>query len=305
MAEATFSKKVIVDMYSKAAIELRLVAIPYLSKLISGKADKFTSQPAEFLIDGIIDKLNYNIKKADFISDLCDDLNGIEKIIPAVQDLADVEMQEVMYGDTMTAKQLTLAQLAVTFYNLTNSITNVVDYLLACEINAKNPEAADLEQYMSSYSVSKRNESTMILRWILNKFHNAKASDIIETINVIPNVVLNSENKEVVEQLHSKNKIMPFALEGFFTDYIAIPIFRVLNFFITTPIMSVYSVWTEYGVRNYKLQIERKRMLEYRLLELKGLEAGQNDLKLAKEISYTQDRISDLEYSISEYVKDL
>ena len=62
--------------------------------------------------------------------------------------------------------------------------------------------------------------------------------------------------------------------------------------------------WAENQADAYKLALEEKRMLEYRLLLLKRQREGKTDAKLEKEIAIIEDRIARLAYKIQKAEED-
>lgn len=100
----------------------------------------------------------------------------------------------------------------------------------------------------------------------------------------IPDMVVAPDDVEVVEQTLGLTKTDPLAFG-------LIPV--RLN-----PIYYIRMSIAEWQVARYKVAVEEKRALEYRLLALK--ENGAPDAKLEQEITYTEGRLQKLNRKISE-----
>lgn len=68
--------------------------------------------------------------------------------------------------------------------------------------------------------------------------------------------------------------------------------------FTGSPIYSFRLIWAEWQANRYKLNKERKKYLELRLMQLKALKDGGSDPALDKQISHMEERIQKLDYEL-------
>lgn len=73
-----------------------------------------------------------------------------------------------------------------------------------------------------------------------------------------------------------------------------------MNGFISNPIYHIRMYLVDREVEKYEALREKKKLLELKLLDLKMQAAGKHDEKLAKQIAYYEDKISGIEYDLSE-----
>lgn len=71
--------------------------------------------------------------------------------------------------------------------------------------------------------------------------------------------------------------------------------------FSGSPIYSIRMWLVDKDIEKYKVQKQKKELLELKLLELKSLQGDEHNEKLSKQISFYEDEISKLEYSIATY----
>jgi len=80
--------------------------------------------------------------------------------------------------------------------------------------------------------------------------------------------------------------------------------FPILNGFVNNPIYHIRLWAADRDVEKYEALKDKKKLIELRLLDLKLQSGGKHDERLAKQISYYEDRVSSLEYDIRELEED-
>ena len=78
----------------------------------------------------------------------------------------------------------------------------------------------------------------------------------------------------------------------------------VASGFIGNPIYHIGMWWVDRGIKQYEANIEKKKLLELKLLELKLRARDESNPSIAKQIEYYEDKIARLEEAIAEYEED-
>ena len=74
--------------------------------------------------------------------------------------------------------------------------------------------------------------------------------------------------------------------------------------FLGNPIYHIGMWWVDRGIKQYEANIEKKKLLELKLLEIKLRASGDSNASTVKQIEYYEDKIASLEEDIAEYQED-
>lgn len=74
--------------------------------------------------------------------------------------------------------------------------------------------------------------------------------------------------------------------------------------FLGNPIYHIGMWWVDKGIKQYEANIEKKKLLELKLLEIKLQANGDSNASITKQIEYYEDKIASLEEDIAEYQED-
>ena len=78
----------------------------------------------------------------------------------------------------------------------------------------------------------------------------------------------------------------------------------IANGFLANPVYHIGMWWVDRGIKQYEANIEKKKLLELKLLEIKLRANGDSNASTAKQIEYYEDKIARLEEDIAEYQED-
>lgn len=297
----TISDEVVKNMLVRAKADIKLITIPYLEK-ISNKVKDFKSEDSKYVLDTITHELNLRVKREEFTDLLLKTIKNAYKLIDFIIEQTSDVLEENMYINSLTAKQITVIRSSTYFYELTDRIMDLFEYLIICEISSvKGQERYDY--YDSSYFKNKLNSAMRFVTRFINTFESVSIKDFEKLIDEVPDVVVNKDNSNAMVSLYGQSKLFPINLEshvakeGYIGELMVKLIIGTTNL-VFKPFMWVISLWNTYSVSRYKQALERKKALDLYLLELETINKGEVNPKLEKEINYVQKRVQDLEYEI-------
>ena len=111
-------------------------------------------------------------------------------------------------------------------------------------------------------------------------------------IGSVPEVIINDSTIDSLKGLYQGKQIDPMSNVG-------------VSNFQGSPILWIKMNIAEWQAHRYKVNKEKKKGLELRLLHLKELQKGQNNPRLEKEIEYIQERVEKMSYEMNEMEAEL
>ena len=210
-------------------------------------------------------------------------LQTLLKNIVIIEKLVDKQYSNDIIRSAMTYSETQLLQYIETVSFAVKYSRKILMYTLATETAA----------FRSNKMIGKE-LSPAELKWLLsnqvNYIHamqmvDGTARNLEKTISSIPDIEVDVENVDAVTSSVGISKLNPISA-GIFG--------AVLN-----PIYHVRMAIADWQAANYDAAIEERKLVEYRLLDLKNAKDGTADAKLEKAIEYTQDRIKRLNYKIA------
>lgn len=122
------------------------------------------------------------------------------------------------------------------------------------------------------------------------KIFSQPMRQILNTLESVPDLVYDPNTESDVESQIGRNKVDPLRL-GF------VPIVSDIIWFFG-------SAYVEYQAKRYQQAKEMRRTLEMRLLQLKDAQQGKADAAQDKVIQVNEERLRDLNYSITKMERD-
>lgn len=225
----------------------------------------------------------------NFLNGMLDVMETIDDNIDTVEQLVETQYADDVMRDAMTVLRVNLLQYIEVMTFAIQYTRRLLVAVMAIEVSAVNgndpeslPKKGDmdwLEQRRSSYFVA--------LQILSDKKEN-----IQKTFSEMPNVAINKDSVDTTQAVigHANTDPMGFCL---------IPL--VLN-----PIYHVRMAIAEWQAARFKAAEEEKRMLEFRLLQLKLAKEGKGkkDAKLEQNIEHTQIRLDKLNYKLKDMGED-
>lgn len=109
--------------------------------------------------------------------------------------------------------------------------------------------------------------------------------DLKKAVDDIPDVVINPDNADVVTRTLGLSKVDPLQI-GLISSRL-------------NPIYHIRMAVAEWQVQRYKTVAEERRLIEYRLMQMKELQKdGHTDARLGKNIEYTESRLEKMNYRL-------
>ena len=122
------------------------------------------------------------------------------------------------------------------------------------------------------------------------KILSGDKKDLEKVFAEIPDVVVSEQSERVVPSTVGADRVDPFKF-----DFIPVKL---------NPIYHARMAIAEWQVARHRAAQEEKRMLEFRLLQLKSTQDGERNAKLEQQIEYTQGRIEKLNFKVQKMEED-
>jgi hypothetical protein len=252
------------------------------------KVNKITSATNKELADLFYRNfdLQRGAKQSSFIAD-------INKRIPLVKENADyilASIEELMERDIinegLTAKKAILVRAAKSMSFISTFSSDLLIYVYNNETLAIDAESAEHIAMIPLYEKQVYSNIANYSRLLSD--YGVPNKDFVKLITKVPDVVLNPRTQNSIKGIYKDSEIDPFVNSASAN-------------FTGSPIYNLRMMVAEWQSNRYKVNKDKKKMLELRVLHLKILATGKNDPKLEQEINYVQNRID----KINKYLADV
>lgn len=206
-------------------------------------------------------------------------LVSIEKLVPDWF-AKDITKESVTYPKASLLQYIQMSSFAVDY------TLRVLYRLVAAEANQALGGSSSIE---ASLTPAEKNWFTNNESAYFNAIAalNVRNADFAKLLEKIPQINIVPENADLIRETVAASSLDPFRF-GFVAPT------------SWNPFYQIRLVHAEAQVRRYRMKLEERRALEFRLLQWKEAQAGKNDAKLAQEIEYSEGRLQRLNYDISE-----
>jgi hypothetical protein len=263
--------------------ELKDVVLPvYDSAVKVMKNRKFLAQPiVEF------DKhFKDNVKtpfRGNFIVVTHQALDNAYKNLDMLEEMVEKYYTDEIFRDALTYLKINILQYVQAISFAARFSRTLLLWTYAAEVNAVENNAEEMgheltpgeRQWISENAATYFRCITII---------SAPKRDVEKKFADIPDVIATEENQQFLPKTVGVARMDPFMFG-------LIPV--VLN-----PIYHVRMAVAEWQVSRHRAAMEEKRMLEFRLLQLKQAEEGKKDAKLQQQIEYTEGRLQKINYKL-------
>lgn len=205
--------------------------------------------------------------------------------LPAKLDVLDAMVLEMfakdVTKDTITFRKASIIQYLEAVRFATKYATHSLLRHLALETNAtlKSQEEETLSPAEKAWLDNNQAGYFQTLKILAQH-----PKDLKQLLEEIPDVSVIPEKYEVMRQTIGAHRLDPLKM-GLVAPH-------------ANPIYHLRMVYTEWQVKNYQSQVEEKRLLELRLLNLKEAYQGKRDARLGQLIEYSEGRVQNLQAKI-------
>ena len=210
------------------------------------------------------------------LSRMLDNISTLEKLVDK-QYSNDVIRSAMTYSETQLLQYIETVSFAVKYSR------KILMFALAAETALQRQNkmvGKELTPAERNWLISNQANYVRAMRQL-----DTTSRELEKAISAIPDIEVDVDNIDEVTSTVGLQALDPFSLGV---------VGAVMN-----PIYHLRMAIADWQSANYDAAVEERKMVEYRLLDLKNAQAEQSDAKLEKAIAYTQDRIKRLNYKIA------
>lgn len=255
------------------------------NKLNSKKAQDLQNQFYQKFDRKGVPKSNNFISEIDKrVPDLIANIDWLEGQIEKI-------FERDILSDGLTARKSALIRSVEQLSFLAHFLPDVLNYIYIEESLHVGAEAGASVEKLSPAEEKKIHVGFPTMIDILSDF-SVETKTLSATIVDIPDVNIGGTNAEMVSGLYPDHKLDPFRTGP-------------VSGFSWSPIYHFRMVIAEWQNSQYKANVDKKKMLELRLLQLELLQEKKYDPKIEKEIEYTSNRVAKIERYLESVREDL
>lgn len=223
-------------------------------------------------------------KQENIIGDITEALPLILANLTYVESQAEELFARDILKEGLSSRKVMLIRAADHIFFITKFAVDLLNVVYVYEAESRNTNIDE------DYKGPKRNRDIVSTNiYIFGKLlqlYAIKEKDFKALIDKMPDVIINTDTEDVVKSVYKEHDLDPMAA-------------KLSMNFDSNPIYHIRLVVAEWQANRYKRFLDKKKMLELRLLHLKMLEEQQHSDSLEREIKYIQGRIDTLDYKIA------
>jgi hypothetical protein len=211
-------------------------------------------------------------------------METVEENLDLIESLVEREYKDELFRDAMSILRINILQYVEAMSFAIEYTRRLLVAIMACEVATVNGDTAGetLPTKGEFDWIAMRRESYFTVMNILA----VKKEEVEKRFAELPEVIITKDTFEQTRATVGYAKVDPMSFG-------LIPL--VLN-----PIYHVRMAVADWQVSRFKAAEEERRMLEFRLMQLKLAVSDKKDAKLEQQIEYTQNRLSKLRYELKE-----
>lgn len=280
----SFSKTRMMEDLNIMREELKTTTIPpYKSVVAAYGKRKFASVDIQAFEKQFENSVNTKFR-GNFLSIILQTLERMDDNMETMEKLVNAYYADDVMRDAMTFLKVNLIQYMETMSFTMRYSRRLLVWIVSAEITAVDKESNEAPA-MSPAELEWLNAHRQNFFAGLTIMSGEKA-ELEKRFKEVPDIVATKENIPMIEKTVGVLKTDPF-------NFGLIPVF--LN-----PIYHVRMAIAEWQVNRYKAAQEEKKMLEFKLMHLKDLDAGKKNPKLQEQIEYTEQRLAKLNYKLAQ-----
>lgn len=226
-----------------------------------------------------------NEKRNNFILDIESRLNNLLNNFLHLEEQIFILFDQDIIRDGLTVKQAMLIKDSDDMFFVTQYMIELLDYVYYKEVTSvTNPDQLEYTSFLDIRVEKIKNKIRPFAKAFVKL--TIKPEKYKELIGNMPDASTNPSVRKTVVSIYSN--AMP---ENYG--------FNQTSGIVYNPIYHVRLIVAQWNIERHKLNIDKKRMLELRLLDLKNQDAESPSPQIQREISYLEERINKLEEKIN------
>jgi hypothetical protein len=220
----------------------------------------------------------------NYIKPINDTLLNIVENLDSVSRMVDLQFGNDVMRDAMNALGINLIQWVETAQFFVKYSRRLLVCTLTAEVNSSEKDKSEFEGLVDAevqwLAVNRDNYLSALNIMAVRK------AELEKKLEEVPNVVVNEQTIGTLSETVGTSKLDPM-------NFGLIPV--ALN-----PIYHIRMAVAEWQVARFNSAQAERKMLEFRILQLKQSSSGKRDARLEEEIVYNQGRLDKLNYKLNE-----
>ena len=229
-------------------------------------------------------------KQATFIGDIARRLEFIKANAEYVLESLEKTLEHDVLSGALNAQKALLIRAASDISFVSRYSLDLLTVVYSMEATERNQDVVDSVGVLPN-EVTRVDQRLIQFARILSDY-GIPLAKFEKLIGSVPEVIINDSTIDSLKGLYQGKQIDPMSNVG-------------VSNFQGSPILWIKMNIAEWQAHRYKVNKEKKKGLELRLLHLKELQKGQNNPRLEKEIEYIQERVDKMSYEMNEMEAEL
>lgn len=277
----------LVDAIRSLRKTLKEVDIPLWAT--ASKELKSLKHPQAKKFEDAINKGCKGVYRGGMVGGVYDAIKNSQLILDYLEELVSTEFNHVsqtILKDGITFKKANVLQYVDVIDFLMSYGRRIVELLYVLEANQKSPNAQKLEDAFTPEDLEYIDKNLQAFIDAI-RMGSYDIKELAQAFSEIPDAVANAESEEVMSSTVGLQKIDPFGQRNFFST--------------RSPIYHLQMWIAESQVRKYQAAIERRKLVELRLLKLRELkDGGMAPDNIESQIAYQEARLDKINRQIRE-----
>lgn len=256
------------------------------------KLSKLKSSQANKLSNDFYSKIDSKKipKQANFVAEILKRLENLQENATYVREQLQIKLEQDTINEGITAEKAILIRAADGMSFLSNYSMDLLSAIYTHESRVTNEDLQE-DVYISPATQKYVDNNIHRFAAILHVY-GMNINDFKKNIQNVPAVILSSRNESAIAGSYREKDLDPFT-----SPYIV--------GFTYNPIYHIRLVIAEWQASRYKVNKDKKKVLELKLMHLKLRNEGKEDAKLEREIEYVQSRIDKIDKYLKSVEDDL
>ena len=229
-------------------------------------------------------------KQATFIGDIARRLEFIKANAEYVLESLEKTLEHDVLSSALNAQKALLIRAASDISFVSRYSLDLLTVIYSTEATERNQDVVGSVGVLLN-QVTRVDQRLIQFARILSDY-GIPLAKFEKLIGSVPEVIINDSTIDSLKGLYQGKQIDPMSNVG-------------VSNFQGSPILWIKMNIAEWQAHRYKVNKEKKKGLELRLLHLKELQKGQNNPRLEKEIEYIQERVEKMSYEMNEMEAEL
>lgn len=281
----SFTRGRLLDDLGTLREELKLNTLPPIQAMAKafGKR-KFENEWVRAFDEGF--KKESNIRyNGNFIVGVEETLTHVQENMDVIERLIGKYYADDVVREAMTVMRVNLMQYLETISFCIQYSRRLMVAAISMEVATVNTEPSTVTEGELGWLNVRRDNYFSAIRILSDKKQELEAK-----FEALPDMALNADSYHTSKAVVGEERVDPF-------NFGLIPI--KLN-----PIYHIRMAIADWQVSRFKAAQEEKRMLEFKLLQMKLAADGKKDARLQEQIDYTQGRLEKLNYKLAQMEED-